>query len=265
MPHLLIIESDPPAIVDSLKTAGRRISVGRYARVFQSISDQISYDVTLPYAGDFERASLDFAAYDGFVFTGSNVSWSVDAPEALPLRQTMEATLKAQKPIFGSCNGLQLAAVLLGGTCGAAPTGMEIGLACNIALSSIGQIHPLHSGRTEPFCALSVHRDQVSKVPGGAIVTAGNEHSPVQAMVYEQGGVRFWGTQYHPEYSLADIIDSVSDANSLFFSEHEIVAELQAVQQDLCGEAAKRPGVSANDLKPYVCRTELRNWLQSLD
>lgn len=264
MSHLLIVESDAPAVEGSLKTAGKITSVGSYAREFQSISDQITFDIIRPYASGFEQLSVDYEAYDGFVFTGSDVPWSVDAAEALPLRQTMEATLTAQKPIFGSCNGLLLATVILGGECRAAPMGMEIGLACNITLSSVGQSHPLHRGRVEPFCALSIHRDQVSKIPDGAIVTAGNEHSSVQAMVYEQGNVRFWGTQYHPEYSLTNLIDSISDADGLFYSEHGILADLQAARHNPGGTAAKRLGAGPNDLKPLVRRTELRNWLLSL-
>lgn len=264
MPHLLIVESDVPAIESLSKTADKMTSAGSYARVFQSISDQLTFDILLPYANSFEPLSVDYEAYDGFVFTGSDVPWSVDAPEALPLRQIMEATLAAQKPIFGSCNGLHLATVILGGECRAAPMGMEIGLACNITLSAVGQSHPLHRGRAEPYCALSIHRDHVCKVPHGAIVTAGNEHSSVQAMVYEQGNVRFWGTQYHPEHSLRYIIDSISDAGGLFYSEHGILTDLQAAELNPGGAAAKRLGAGPNDLNPQVRQTELRNWLLSL-
>ena len=117
MPHLLIVESEFPAIAGSLSTTGKISSADHYARVFTSISDQLTFNIICPYANGFEPLSVDYDAYDGIVFTGSDVPWSVDAPEALALRQTMEAALTAQKPVFGSCNGLQLATVVLGGEC----------------------------------------------------------------------------------------------------------------------------------------------------
>ncbi len=263
-PKIFIVESDTPTIVEELSISGRTSSAGCYERSFQAISSLIQTQTILPYADGFEPASVDFAAYDGCVFTGAHVPWGVDAPEALPLRQTIEAVFNATLPTFGSCNGLQLGAVVLGGKCTTPSSGMEVGLAREITLSPAGQSHPLHHGRSQPFAALSLHRDQVSKVPDGAIVTASNSHSPVQAMVYEQGGVRFWGTQYHPEYTLQEILDCVSDKSSLFYCEKTKRANLQAANQNPAGEAAQKLGARGDDLQPHVRHTELVNWLHSL-
>ena len=262
---ILIVESDTPEMVSEYIAAGKHTSAGCFERAFAAISSQISVEVINPYANNFSIASENFQRFDGIVFTGSNVLWCVDAPQAEPLRQTMESALKAEKPVFGSCNGLQLAALVLGGENKAAPDGIETGLARDITLSPFGALHSMHHGRTKTFAALSIHRDHVSTLPEDAIVTAGNAHSEVQAMVYEQGNIRFWGTQYHPEYTLNEIIESVSEVQGLFYSDPAKVADLQLAQQNPTGNCARRLGAYGDDLQPQILRTELVNWVQSLN
>ena len=36
-------------------------------------------------------------------------------------------------------------------------------------------------------------------------------HSPVQAFAYETADISFWGTQYHPEFSRADVATWLAD------------------------------------------------------
>lgn len=47
--------------------------------------------------------------------------------------------------------------------------------------------------------------DEVSVAPEGAVILAGNDYSDIQAFVMENDGLRFWGVQYHPEYTLAEL------------------------------------------------------------
>jgi GMP synthase (glutamine-hydrolysing) len=265
MPQILIVECDTPKLVKKFTALGKHTSAGCFERAFVLISNHISVEVINPYADRFSLVSIDFQRFDGVVFTGANVPWCVDAPEALPLRQTIERAFMAEKPVFGSCNGLQLAALALGGENKAAADGMEIGLAQNIMLSDTGKLHPMHYGRTQSYAALCIHRDHILTLPEGADVTAGNVHSQVQAMIYEQGNIRFWGTQYHPEYTLNDIIESVTDVEGLFYSAPAKVADLQEAMQYPTGRNARRLGAYGNDLQPQVLRTELANWVRSLD
>ncbi|MDB2458797.1 gamma-glutamyl-gamma-aminobutyrate hydrolase family protein, partial [Planktomarina temperata] len=116
-----------------------------------------------------------------------------------------------QVPIWGSCNGMQLAAFMLGGICAASPRGDEEGLAEAITLTDIGREHPMMQGRASQFGVPCVHRDEVQRLPNGAVLLAGNAHSPVQAFAYETADISFWGTQYHPEFSRADVATWLAD------------------------------------------------------
>lgn len=264
MPHLLIVESNPTETVDAVKNKGWLSAGETYGSALKASASNVSFGICMPYAKSFNLNDLDLASYDGFVFTGSSVTWCVNDVEATILRQTLEKLFELGKPILGSCNGLQLANVVLGGQCGPAPKGKEIGVARNIRITPEALNHPIHQGRNQQFSALCVHRDHITKLAPGAVITASNDHPPVQAMIYEQGNICFWGMQYHPELSLDNIINSVSGSTKLFAKDKVFQAELISARENPVGEAAQRLGVRGNDLDPEVHRSELRNWLKRL-
>ena len=76
---------------------------------------------------------------------------------------------------MGSCNGLQLANVVLGGQCDPASKGKEMGIARDICITPEGLNHPIHQGQNLKFSALCVHRDHITKLAPGAIITASND------------------------------------------------------------------------------------------
>ena len=152
----------------------------------------------------------------------------------------MRAVFVARLPAYGSCNGLQMVAHVLGGTCGAAPAGREDVVALGLTLSPAAEAHPMMQGRDAVFAAVCVHRDEVQTLPAGAVVLAGNGHSKVQAMVYEQDGVCFLGSQYHPEYSarhvgeiLRDIGVNLDLASNMMRAEQEEAMALCLSQTEL--------------------------------
>ena len=115
------------------------------------------------------------------------------------------------------------------------------------------------AGREDGYAVPCVYRDEVTVLPDGAVVLARNAHSPVQAMAYERDGVRFWGVQYHPEYTLPYIGKGVVAWGRC---SAEVGAELEIAGTD--PDAAKRLGVRFSDMQPEVRLTELRNWLAQL-
>lgn len=264
MPNLLIVESNLTDTVKAAKNKGWLSSGETYGKALLASGDNVSFDICMPYAGDFNLGNLDLTTYDGFVFTGSSVTWCVDDAEAKVLRQTIEKLFELGKPILGSCNGLQLANVVLGGQCGPAPKGKEIGIARDISITPEALSHPIHQGRNQQFSALCVHRDHITRLAPGAVISASNDHSPVQAMIYEQSGICFWGMQYHPEFTLDDIINSVSGAARLFDKDKIFQAELISARENATGKAAQRLGIRGNDLDPSVRRLELHNWLKKV-
>ena len=188
MTTILILEGNTPDMV-----AGGQMASGGFVQSFAVLAPEASVKILNPYARAFSAHVLE--GISGVVFTGAGVAWSTDAPEAAPLRHWMEGVLKAGLPIWGSCNGMQLAAVVLGGAVGASPNGIEVGVAREVQLTEAGASHDMLAGRSSGFAVPCIHRDEVLRLPEGAELLAGNAHSPVQAFAYEQGGVRVWATQ----------------------------------------------------------------------
>ena len=63
----------------------------------------------------------------------------------------------------------------------------------------------MHAARGNVFDAPAIHSDIVTKLPPDATVTACNAMSEVQAAEIHSGRGRFWGVQYHPEFTFQDV------------------------------------------------------------
>ena len=254
--RILIVDSET-ADINARNRAAVGYSTGEgYAQALQDCHSEAACDIIAPYQGD---TVPDLSLFDGAAFTGSGVDWCTDDAEAAPLARVMEACFAAGLPTVGSCNGMQLAATVLGGSNRASPNGREDGLAKDIRLTDAGRTHPFMAGRQDGFAVPCVHRDEVALLPAGAILLAENDHSPVQAFAVESGGVRFWGVQYHPEYTLPFI---AGRARAWQRVSEAVAADIEVADHD--AEAVARLGVRQSDLQSSARLTELRNWLASL-
>lgn len=245
---ILIVESNP---------AGNQPAAPEFISALQAIDRSIDIRIVAPY--DAPVTDADLQDVDGAIFTGSGVNWGVDAPEAAPLRAVMERVFDARIPSYGSCNGTQLAACVLGGASQPSPNGREDGLARDIQVTEAGQTHPFLTGRQSGYTVPCIHRDEVTRLPEGAVLLAGNAHSPVQAFAYDTGEIRFWGVQYHPEITppaMADILDRIGGYPQALRD------DLRLAESD--ADAARRLGAAPGDLQPDQRVTEIRNWFNSL-
>ncbi len=263
MLRIVIIEGDDPAQLAESRHQGFPSNADIYQASLRACAKDLVFQLMEPYAKDYDPTSLDLANVDGVVFTGSTVNWSVDSPEAWPIRQTMERVFQAKVPVLGSCNGMQLAAVVLGGEVGPSPNGRELGMAKNIQLTDAGKKHPLHKSRTTGFSCCCIHRDEVTRLPEGAVLTASNKHSKVQAFTYEQAGICFWGMQYHPEMNPGQIAQLIA-GNGLFTGDEQLADDLQALEQTKDSARLKRLNIRASDLEPDMMMQELYNWLEMI-
>ena len=253
MTQVLIIDSNP---ADLERDAGLPRDGALYAEALRACDASVGIDIVAPYDGD---TTPDLSGYDGIVFTGSRVDWAVDDPRAAPLAAVMRAALAAGRPIMGSCNGMQLAVLMLGGTCAASPNGREDGLARDIRITEAGLAHPMMAGRESGYAMPCIHRDEISALPEGAVLLAGNAHSPVQAFCYEQDGLRVWGVQYHPEYSAPYIAGVMKRLKMMPSDQVELLA-----RADRDPAAALSLGLREPDLTARMRLSELRNWLAQL-
>ena len=111
--RILVVESNPSALYagpgrENIDKAGEG-----YAAALRELSALVETDIVSPYDGDSVR---ELSGYSGIVFTGSGVEWNTDDARAEPLARVMRAGFAAGVPTLGSCNGMQLAASVLGGS-----------------------------------------------------------------------------------------------------------------------------------------------------
>lgn len=251
MSTILIVEGNTPDMVASGHSGAA--SFGPFIGAY----DGLSHRLCNPFSASLGPLE-DIAA---FIFTGSGVPWPVDAPETAPQRAAMEAALATGLPVWGSCNGMQLGALVLGGGVGASPNGAEVGMALNLTPTAAGRTHPMMAGRAGRFVAPAIHRDEVQRLGTGTILIAGNAHSPIQAIAQDTGGVCFWGTQYHPELRPADIADFVCDRTMADVPD-TLADDLRAAESD--NAAAARLGCEPAEMHAAQFSVELRNWLATV-
>ncbi len=163
-------------------------------------------EVAFPADGTRDLPSVEqLKRYDGILWTGSSLSVLEDIPSVTGQLEFAEAVFSSGTSFYGSCWGLQVAAVVAGGTVEKGNNGLEIGLSKPIALTRAGKASPFFIHRKNSYKALCIHYDEVAKFPENAVVLAYNEHSKVQAMVFEYKKSSFFGVQYHPEFKTSDM------------------------------------------------------------
>ena len=207
--HLAIIEGNHEQLVQFHDDGSITGAAEGFAAALSKLDDTLSFTIYRPHFADFHFSDALFDHVDGVVFTGSAVNWSADDNEAQPARDVMEHALLGKKPIFGSCYGMQLAVAVLGGQNRAHPDATEFAIARDITVNEAGQSHPLYQEKPVQFDAKCMHRDEVARLPSGAVSLSGNEHSPYQSMVYETESERLWAVQYHPELTFKEIANYI--------------------------------------------------------
>lgn len=252
--RLLIFESNSTDLLAQSRSAS-----SYFLKAFQALIPHAELRVVAPYAAPL---SVDvFDGVDGIVFTGSGVAWTTCDDRAAPLRVAMEMAFDTGLPVWGSCNGMQLAASVLGGHVNDSPNGLEFGLASQVTLTEAGRAHPMFGQRDCGLSSPCIHTHEVVRLPEGAEVLASNAHSEVQAMTYTKGGVNFWGVQYHPEMSALDI---GRIAGFLTLREDHAAMVPDLLSADLDPAAAQRLGARPDDLAPHMRMRELSNWLSHI-
>lgn len=256
MKRILILEGNTKNLVAEAMNRVGTSPAGMYEKALKLQETNIDCSIVAPYDTTLADEHLD--NINGVVLTGSGVPWSVDAPQASPLRDAVSKVLENGIPILASCNGMQMGAVILGGGIGASPNGMEVGLALDITRTRQGESHPLLKGRINGYAVPCAHRDEVQTLPEKALHLSGNKHSPIQSFAYETDGVDFWGIQYHPEFTTAWVADLMR-APGTIWQNSETADLLDIADSDI--DAAKQLGVRGKDLAPEIRTTEIRNWL----
>ena len=260
---------------EDLQAGGASTAGQLYERMLRENSSDAEVDVVFPADPDTKLENgkaLD--QYDGIAWTGSSLTIYHDEKRVTRQIEFARAAFEAGVPGFGSCWAAQIAVVAAGGVVAAHPQGREMGLARKIALTPEGRGHPLHTNKKSVFDGFISHDDEITHLPPGATLLAGNDYTRVQAVsVVHQGGV-FWGLQYHPEYDLHELARLVYCRREKlttkgFFQDVdaaiEFVDQLEALHQDPSRkDIAWKLGLDDDVMNKDVRQAEVRNWIEKL-
>ncbi|WP_457092048.1 type 1 glutamine amidotransferase [Microvirga sp. P5_D2] len=271
--RFLVVEGNTRGAREAHKAAYGRTLSESYADVIQNAEQDSVCDIAFP--AD-EGANLPDASglesYDGIVLTGSHLSIYDRTPEILRQIDLMRAIYASSTPSFGSCWGLQVAAVAADGDVQQNPLGREVGFARRLRRTEEGRGHPMLEGRPEVYDAPAIHLDMVTVLPKDATVIATNPVSAVQAAEFRQDGGTFWGVQYHPEFSLAELAVIIRLRTELMIREGfcRTPEEVQSYADDLTTlstepsrfDLAWRHGVDAEVLDTARRTREIHNFIE---
>ena len=274
MTRLLLMEGNVAARRARAKSLGMRTSSEIYAEAILAHFPEFEIDVVNAADEDFSMpCGRGFSDYEGFVISGSALH-AYDTDFAVTnqidlLQQAAEAGL----PCFGSCWGLQIAAMAAGGQVDYHPRGKEVGFARKIMPTQLGQGHPMFAHKGPVFDAPCIHYDEVTRLPQGARLLASNAHSAVQAAIIPLGTTEVWAVQYHPEYDVRQVLaiytlyaddmigpDFFADKPSL----EAYCAKLKAlVDNPTNAGAAWELGIDEDILDDCRRRSEIIGWIET--
>lgn len=247
----------------------------------QMLRNQMPEGVTMesvvvsPCLEGFQMPDQSFLkGFDGCAFTGSSYSVYEEVDDVKKQIELFRRTVSCGVSLFGSCWGLQVAAVGLGGTVELNHNGREVGPGRCISLTNDGRAHAMYQGKKAVFEHYESHSDEVTRVPAGALVLASNDWTRVQAMGVVHKGVESWFVQYHPEYDLkyyAQLINS-REERMVGMGFFQTVKEAQTYCSELLALAANperkdiawRYGISRDLIDTDIGQTEARNWIKYL-
>ncbi len=271
--RLLVVEGNTQeARAKHVRFSGKTASEA-YAALLMNLAPDAAIDICFPAdpgANLPDRTGL--ADYDGVAITGSSLNLWKAEPESLAQVELARAVYAAQVPFFGSCWGLQVAAAAAGGAVRLNPRGRELGFSRKIMLTDAGRGHPMHEGRPLAFDAPTVHSDEIGTLPPDITVTATNSMTEVQAAEIRHDGGTFWGVQYHPEYTLADVAATLERygeraiAEGFYTSQAALeahIGEIRALDADQGRrDIAWRLGLDNDVLDPDLRLSEIVNWIK---
>ena len=272
MARVLVIDGNEEATRKRHKAVGGTDSGDGYAATLKRLEPGVETDIVRPADGEPKLPDgVALKDYSGAVITGSALN--VYSRELAVQRQLelVKAVFEAQVPTFGSCWGLQVGVTAAGGTVVRNPRGREFGFGRRIMLTPAGRDHAMFQGKPEVFEAPTVHVDTVESLPPNSTPLAHNDMGLQAAEIRFANGATFWGVQYHPEYTVAEIAAMARRYGEVLIRDGLVkdAAELEQLSADLVtlnehpddARLAWRFGVGPSVTDAGLRLAELRNWL----
>jgi len=274
--QFLIIDGYPQQSRDELQEAGMKLAWELYADMLGQHLRQAIYDVLLPSDPGVDMPSVkDLHRYAGIIWTGCNLTiYDTANPSVSSQIELARNAFEVGVPSYGSCWGIQMAAVAAGGEVEPNPKGREMGLARKIHQTHEAYNHPMFEGKPRVFEGFVSHDDMVTKIPPGGILLAGNNFANVQAIAVKHKNGTFWATQYHPEYDLHEMARLIVAREKKliaagFFRGHEDMMNLVDRMETLAKEPSRKDlrwqlAIDDDVLSDQIRQCEFVNWLNKL-
>ena len=249
--RFLIIDGYPKQSRDDLQTAGMKLAWKLYADMLLQHQPEAVYDVLLPTdPGVVMPSARDLQSYAGVIWTGCNLSINdTQNPSVSGQIDLARNAYEVGVPSFGSCWGIQIAAVAAGGKVEPNPKGREMGMGRKIFLTSEAHNHPMFEGKPHVFEGFVSHDDMVTEVP-------------------------FWATQYHCEYDLHEMARLIVAREKKliaagFFRGHEDLMDLVDRMEALAKEPDRKDlrwqlAIDDDVLSDSIRQCEFVNWINKL-
>jgi GMP synthase (glutamine-hydrolysing) len=275
MPNILIAEGTPAVWQAERAGFGIPSNFSLFAAAAQLHHPGIRCTLLNIADGEALPFGTALSDFDGVMIPGSPLHIYDPTPCVTRQIDFAQAAFSAGVPVWGSCWGLQLAIVALGGSVRRNPRGRELPIARAITVTEAGRAHPLLASRPAVFDALCSHIDEIETLPPNSEVLAANELSAIQAIATEtpwRGS--FVGKQYHPEHTLAVSAALIEmRANELveegFATERSEIVTVAADYRALDAEPTRRDliwryGIASEIMDPVRRTTEIGNWLRTV-
>ena len=274
-PRFLVVDGYAKQGREELAAGGATPAGELYVKMLRRCLPDSGADIVYP--ADHDSAlpqGAEIGQYDGIAWTGSSLTIYSDDARVAPQVEFAKAAFAAKVPSFGSCWAAQIAVVAAGGLCAASPRGREMGIARKISLTPEGRGHPLFGGKKSVFDAFISHEDEITHLPPGALLLAGNDHSHMQAVSVSHNGGTFWAVQYHPEYDLHELARLTycrkeKLAGMGFFGDldaaQDYVDKLEALHQDPARKDLSWVlGIDEDVMNADIRQMEVLNWIEQL-
>jgi GMP synthase-like glutamine amidotransferase len=172
--------------------------------------------------GTGDALPADLGEHDGLLVLGgpqSSLDDDATSPELVGVRALLSQALAADVPTLAICLGAQLLARVGGGRVRVGVEGPEVG-ATLVAKRDAADSDPVFGPVPLSPDVIQWHHDEISELPTGATLLAGNPHYPHQA--YRMGR-HVYALQFHIETTPAMVRDwAESDPVGVAASPHDL-------------------------------------------
>ncbi len=276
--RFLIIDSYSKASRVKLDEAGMSYAWKLYVDMLSKYMPDAEYEVFFPTDSKVEDfpGEQKLGSFDGIIWTGSDLDINeTHIPTNVGQVKLAELAFEIGSDSWGSCWGLQIAAVAAGGTVVKNSRGREMGFGRKITKTKEGMNHPMLKGKPSSYYAFESHYDIVGKIPAGGVVLAENPFSGIQAMVINHKKGTYWASQYHPEYNLYEVARLTLAREKLlteqgFFKDHDAMQLHVDKMQDLYKDPKRTDliwqlGIDEDILDASIRQVEFKNWLDFIE